>query len=91
VTLGWTGTGKLKIFVGTQRTIAGRIVVLERFSLSSGAWAKVRTVKLNKIGTGELQRRLRINVPNGTLLRAVLPESQTGPCYDPGVSNTLRK
>jgi hypothetical protein len=91
VTLGWTGAGKLQIFVGTQRTIPGRVVVLERFSLSSGSWAKVRTVKLNKIRTGELQRRLRVNVPKGTLLRAVLPESQTGPCYDPGVSNTLRR
>jgi hypothetical protein len=91
MTLGWTSSGKLQIFVGTQHTIPGRTVVLERFSASSGSWVRLRSVKLVKTGTGLLQRRIRLRVAKGTLIRAALPESQTGPCYEPGVSNALRR
>jgi hypothetical protein len=91
VTLQWTSTGKLQVFVGTQKTIPGRRVAIERFSSSSGTWVKVRMVKLGKIGTGMLQGRIRLNVAKGTLLRATVPESETGACYERGVSNTLRR
>jgi hypothetical protein len=91
VTLQWTSTGKLEIFVGTQKTIPGRRVAIERFSSTTGAWVRIRTVKLVKIATGVLQRRVRVAVPKGTLLRATVPESETGACYERGVSNTLRR
>jgi hypothetical protein len=91
VTLQWTGNGKLQVFVGTQKTIPGRRAAIERFSATHGTWLKVRTVRLARIGTGMLQRRIRLDVSKGTLLRATLPESETGPCYEPGVSNTLRR
>jgi hypothetical protein len=90
VTLQWTSTGRLQVFVGTQKTIPGRHVVIERFSATSGTWVKIRTVKLAKIGTGMLQRRIRLSVPKGALLRATVPESETGACYERGISNTLR-
>jgi hypothetical protein len=91
VTLQWTSTGKLEVMVATQRTIPGRRVDVERFSAATGTWTKLRTITLAKIGTGVLQRRVRLSVPRGTLLRATLPESQTGSCYERGVSNTLRR
>ena len=91
VTLQWTSNRKLQIFVGTQRTIPGRHAAVERFSPTHGTWVKIRTVKLAKIGTGMLQRRIRLDVAKGTLLRATLPEAETGPCYERGVSNTLRR
>jgi hypothetical protein len=60
-----------------------------------GAWRVVRTVTLtDSVGsTGEVsvsQVELRLRVPKGTQLRALLPAAQSAPCYARSVSATVR-
>ncbi len=55
----------------------------------AGQWKTVHTVPLTM--EGNLGRTyFRLPVPRGTLLRAVLPRSQTKPCFLQGVSPVLR-
>jgi hypothetical protein len=69
--------------------------VFERFSSSRGRWVRVKTFVLSESGptTGTssvTNGRFRSRLPRGTLVRALLPSSQTRPCYQAGVSNMLR-
>ena len=67
--------------------------VFERFS--NGRWLRVKTIGLNESGrtTGTSSvtlGRFRSRLPRNTLVRVLLPTSQTLPCYQAGVSNMLR-
>jgi hypothetical protein len=72
-----------------------RTGVFERYSSSRGRWIRVKTFALDESGpsTGTsawTKGRFRSRLPRGTLVRALLPSSQTRPCYQAGVSNMLR-
>jgi hypothetical protein len=71
--------------------VDGRRVTIER--LTQTGWRKLRTVVLDAddgyAQYGE-KKKLKFAVPKGTTLRAVLPRSQSGPCYLAGYSKLLR-
>jgi hypothetical protein len=54
----------------------------------SGAWKTLREVRLTENTVRGTP--VRIAVPRGSVLRAVLPRSQARPCYLAGVSRTVR-
>jgi len=63
---------------------------VQRFDPRLGTWSVVRSVVLaDDYGIGA-RATFRLVVPKGTLVRAVFPRSQAGPCYLPGTSNSLR-
>jgi hypothetical protein len=69
--------------------------VFERYSSARGRWIRVKTFGLDESGattgtTAFTNGRFRSRLPRGTLVRVVLPSSQTRPCYQAGVSNMLR-
>jgi len=79
------------------RVAAGRFfdragAVLER--RSGNRWVRVRSFTLHRsAGAGQVPwtyARFRATVKHGTFVRAVLPRSQTGRCYLPGISNIVR-
>lgn len=71
-----------------------RKVTIQRFDRRLGRWDRYRSVVLTEQNapgsfvwtSGEFTARL----PRGTLLRAVLPASQAGPCYLSGTSRPVR-
>ncbi|MDQ3381516.1 MAG: hypothetical protein M3546_14570 [Actinomycetota bacterium] len=63
---------------------------VQRFDPRLGTWSVVRSVVLaDDYGLGA-RATFTLVVPKGTLVRAVFPRSQAGPCYLPGTSNSLR-
>ena len=60
--------------------------------LTSAGWKALRTVVVRSEGYTEFAEKdgLRFQVPRGTLLRAVLPRAQAGPCYLAGYSKLVR-
>ena len=90
--------GKFAVNVNAQRPFWGRKVALQRFDPKKRAWIEVRKILLTEQGappgvpwvwTGS--DKVRVDVPKGTTLRAVLPLSATRPCYLAGYSNMLRR
>ena len=84
--------------VNAQRPFWGRKVALQRFDPKKRLWIEVRKILLTEQGappgvpwvwTGS--DKVRVVVPKGTTLRAVLPLSATRPCYLAGYSNLLRR
>ena len=69
----------------------GKKVTIER--LTGTGWKKLQTVVL-KAQSGYTQyaekKKLRLKVPKGTTIRAVLPRSQAGACYLAGYSKLIR-
>jgi hypothetical protein len=68
-------------------SLGGKRVTIERFDRASSKWRAVRTVVLDATGN---YRGFRIAVPKRTTVRAVLPLSQTKPCYLAGYSKLVR-
>jgi hypothetical protein len=70
----------------------GKRVTIERFVPSTRKWLRVQTVVVRSESYGEYAERsgVRINVPTGTTLRAVLPRGQAKPCYLAGYSPIVR-
>lgn len=96
-------TIRKRAFVALYKRSAGRIevrasgrsvwrkrVFIQRFDRRLGTWRAVKTVVLteNRYG-GVAFATFAVSLPKGTRVRAVLPRSQTGPCYLAGTSNTL--
>ncbi len=73
------------------RLVWRKRVFVERFDSRLGTWQAVKTVVLTE---SEYSRwasaTFTVRLPKGTLIRAVFPRSQAGPCYLTGTSNTLR-
>ncbi len=70
-------------------------VVVQRFDRRLGTWGSVKPVLLtDSLPSGDglsfASATMKVPVSKGTLIRAVFPRSQTGPCYEAGTSNTLR-
>lgn len=70
----------------------GKRVTIERFDRARRVWRKVQTVVVHSESYGEYAEKtgVRIRVPQGTSLRAVLPLAQAKPCYLAGVSPIVR-
>ena len=84
-----------------QRQRAARLLaqarLLQRFDREKRVWRDVRKVHLTETGAPpgvgwvwSGTDKVRVEVPKGTTMRAVLPLSQTRPCYLAGYSNLLR-
>jgi hypothetical protein len=67
-------------------------VLIQRLDRRVGTWRTVKSLTLSSEGFAGFgdRRGVRLDVPDGTTLRAVMPRSQTGPCYLAGFSNVLR-
>lgn len=98
VSLGQRPPGMFFVNVNAQRGFWRKRVTLQRFDRQKRVWREVRKVQLTETGappgvgwvwTGS--EKVRVRVAKGTTLRAVLPLSQTKPCYLAGYSNLLRR
>ena len=98
VSLGQRPPGTFYVWVNAQRPFWHRKVTLQRFGRGTRKWIDIRKILLTETGappgvgwiwTGS--EKVRVRVPKGTTLRAVLPRSQTGACYLAGYSNLLRR
>jgi hypothetical protein len=98
VSLGQRPPGMFFVFVNSQRSFWRKRVSIQRFDRQKRVWREVRKVQLTETGappgvgwvfTGS--EKVPIKVAKGTTLRAVLPLSQTRPCYLAGYSNLLRR
>jgi len=70
----------------------GKRVTIERFDSARRLWRYVQTVVVHSASYGEYAEKtgVRIRVPQGTTLRAVLSLAQAKPCYLAGVSPIVR-
>jgi hypothetical protein len=70
--------------------VDGKRVVVER--PTPVGWKALQTVVVRSRGYTQYAERdgLRFKVPKGTTIRAVLPRSQSGPCYLAGYSKLIR-
>jgi hypothetical protein len=98
VSLGQRPPGKFFVTVNAQRQFWHRRVVLQRFDTKKRVWIDVRRILLTETGATPGQPwiwsrtdKVRVVVPKGTTMRAVLPLSATRPCYLAGYSNLLRR
>ena len=85
-TAGKPGRYRLATWGGAV-SLAGRRVRIERFDRGTSTWKLVKTIVVEADQTNEA---FRIAVPKGTTIRAVLPRSQSGPCYLAGYSKLLQ-
>ena len=90
--------GRLEVSAGGAKSFWGKRVRIERRD-RFGRWRFARTVRLTEglptgggpsVGTSSSFARFRPRLPRGTVLRAVLPQSESRPCYAAGVSETVR-
>lgn len=76
-----------RVSVFGQRSFWRKRVEIQRFTRQRPTWTTLRWIVLGSEYAADFTPR----VPNGTLLRAVVPLSQARPCYLAGVSRTVRK
>jgi hypothetical protein len=81
------GRGRFEAWVGARQTWRKRLLV-QRFDRRLGTWHAVKSVVITQGFTSWTAFRLAL--PKGTLIRAVYPKSQAGPCYETGMSNSVR-
>jgi hypothetical protein len=70
----------------------GKRVTIERYDRRTRLWKPIRTIVLGPsefLGAAE-KRGVKLAVPKGTTLRAVLPLAQARPCYLAGYSPLVR-
>jgi hypothetical protein len=82
--------GLLRVTVYGIPTMVGKRVTIERLDTRSRVWRAVRTVVLTSDYAEFGQALVRVKVPKGTTLRAVMPLSQSKPCYLPGTSAPVK-
>jgi hypothetical protein len=71
--------------------VDGKRISIQRFDTDSRTWRSLKTVVLESSYAEYAERRnIKIGVPKGTTLRAVLPLSQAKPCYLAGYSKLIR-
>jgi hypothetical protein len=69
----------------------GKRVAVERFDTATRTWRRIRTVIVEATDYGGYaEKEVRLKVPKGTTLRAVLPLAQAKPCYLAGYSKLVR-
>jgi hypothetical protein len=65
-------------------------VFIQSFDRRLGTWQAVKSVVLTESRGRLALATFTVRLPKGTLVRAVFPRSQAGPCYLTGASNSLR-
>jgi hypothetical protein len=84
------GSGRFEVSVG-GRQFWRKHVLIQRFDRRLGTWKTVRKVVLKEQSTTPgAFARFTARVPAGTLVRAVVPSSQTRPCYVSATSAQVR-
>jgi hypothetical protein len=87
---------RTRFLVGVRalKRFEGRTIVLERFDRGRGRFVTVKRARLaDSVGAGMSflsSAAVRSSLSRGTLVRAVFPRTQAGPCYLAGYSNQLR-
>jgi hypothetical protein len=87
---------RFRVLVGGKLQFWRKRIVIQRFERRLGTWITVRSVLLTETGgtagygDAVTWADLRVPAPRGTLVRALLPQSQARPCYLAGVSRLLR-
>jgi hypothetical protein len=77
---------------GAAANLHRKRVLIQRLDARLGTWRTVKSLTLDAseyAGFGE-RRRFGLDVPRGTMVRALVPRSQAGPCYVAGHSNVVR-
>jgi hypothetical protein len=82
--------GRFEVWVWGKVSFWRRFVLLQRFERRRGVWITMRRLVLTEDNPGTGSSRFRPRVPRGTQLRAVLPLSQTRPCYLAGYGPIFR-
>ena len=96
VTLNRRTGRRVEVFVTAQRNLWRKRVRIQRYDRRLSAWTNIRWVVLTdtyaRPGSPftSTVARLTLLVPEGTLVRAVLPSSEARPCYTAGVSRAVR-
>jgi hypothetical protein len=80
--------GRFEVWVGAKVSVWRRFVLLQRFERRRGVWITMRRLVLTE--SPNYTAPFRPRVPRGTLIRAVLPLSQSRPCYLAGYGPLLR-
>jgi hypothetical protein len=76
--------------VSSFRALVGRTAHLERYDKSSNTWRVAARAKLRPTSYGnDTEVRWRVQLPKGTIVRGVLPNSQARPCNLAGFSNMM--
>jgi plastocyanin len=83
----------LRVFGATS--FAGKYASFQRFNPTTRRWVAVRTIPLKAGATAAAPTvvsldSFRTTLKAGLRVRATLAQAQTGSCYAPGVSNTVR-
>ncbi len=89
---------KIEVEVLGKSTFWRKRVFIQRFDNRLGKWSAVRTVLLTDSygpaagspGGKGASAIFTLSTPRGTLIRAVFPRSEAGPCYLAGTSNSIR-
>jgi hypothetical protein len=82
---------RFRVAVSTVGRLDRKRVAIERFDRGASKWRSVQTVVVSSGAYGEYADKVvRIAVPKGTTVRAVLPLSQAKPCYLAGYSKLIR-
>ena len=94
IRLGKVAPRRFTVTVRAADSLAGKIVVLQRFNATTRAWVKVRTATLRANTTGVAPTvvssvTLTTTVKARTKLRIVMTQLQVGGCYAPGLSNAI--
>jgi hypothetical protein len=83
-----TGRHSFQVMVRAGRSLAGKVVTVERFDSSgNGRWVRVGRVKLKRFVAHFRLAPAPLGVSR--FVRAILPKSQVGPCYAAATSNEL--
>lgn len=93
--LGKIAPKTFRVRVSAAATFAGKVATLQRYNATTRRWVKVRLVTLRATTLGIAptvvsQATFRSAVRARTRLRLILPQTQVGGCYAPGISNTIR-
>lgn len=76
-----------RVGAGLGTRFEGKLITIQRFDQRLGRWEKVKVVRASSDAFGT---KFRLRVARGTRIRAVLPNSQAGPCYVGGTSPVIR-
>jgi hypothetical protein len=89
VTLRRPSAGRFQVRA-SGRLVWRKRVFIQSFDRRLGTWQAVKSVVLTESRGRLALATFTVRLPKGTLVRAVFPRSQAGPCYLTGASNSLR-
>lgn len=90
--------GKFRATVWAAQSFAGKRATFQRFSPALGRWVAVRRFTLRAAGATTLpinpttvsRATFRARIKTRLRVRVVLPQTQVGACYLPGLGNVIR-